>query len=555
MTRRIRVSVNSDLSSLHGSERLPSNRARSQIPRTLDCEDGALAAAVACSTPPTGGTSVEKASAALNILDVPHILGDVIAHASPSTLRVLRETASWMKESVDLAQRHFRLSAAECDVGDADPLAAAVESLVQRKFREHQTAERTADEDPLYRAACARRECMRPVPLRCHSVVTGVLRHSAPPNVDVLDIDGLPNRLWNEYVVQQAPDTMRALRLHCARRLGFAVEDWTREAMQWYDIQPRLVRYTSGLLIIDSEHKQNRLKPDPCAVYFCDDYDIDIRLPQLLRTCKEHFDCCAPITTVFNVLVGADVAPDLSDETRLPDIHLSEGEIILLFELEAFYARGFREEPRVLWNNLFYALYDPRQTVPTTAAIRKAAKGSITAVGHEAWPVDLLPHPRRLSDDWEGDGWRGLGDVPEHLLDALENWEGEHSFTARLDWWVKYWTAATDRPSQPELRYPECEPKQVRLITTAEWSAEIGDTYFELMTIPEAHYRSTESLPPFNDLVAKFVENQAKKNEEFAQKMMDPLYRSRRTQSSEHGKSYSESLFVELESALQHEAS
>lgn len=128
-------------------------------------------------------------------------------------------------------------------------------------------------------------------------------------------------------------------------------------------------------------------------------------------------------------------------------------------------------------------------------------------------------------------------------------------FTARLDWWVKYWTTATDRPTQPELRYPECEPKQVRLITTAEWKAEIGDTYFELMTVPEAHYRSTKPLPPFNDLVAKFEENQAEKNEEFAQKMKDPLYGSRRTRSSEHGRSLNESLFVELESALQHEVS
>lgn len=94
-------------------------------------------------------------------------------------------------------------------------------------------------------------------------------------------------------------------------RVDQGIGDWLRVVMQWYKARPRLVRYTDCLRSIDLLHLHSALKQDPCAVYFCDAMSFSIRLSQLLEHKKRHYDCCAPLTAVFNVTVKSecDITP------------------------------------------------------------------------------------------------------------------------------------------------------------------------------------------------------------------------------------------------------
>lgn len=83
---------------------------------------------------------------------------------------------------------------------------------------------------------------------------------------------------------------------------------------------------------------------------------------------------------------------------EISDLHQSEGEIILLVNVKPTFAVTLRERPSLFWNDLLLFLHDSVQvTVPEGG--RRMAKGSITLVGCEHWPVDLLPHPSRMPEN------------------------------------------------------------------------------------------------------------------------------------------------------------
>lgn len=54
----------------------------------------------------------------------------------------------------------------------------------------------------------------------------------------------------------------------------------------------------------------------------------------------------------------------------------------------------------------------------------------------------------------------------------------------------------------------------MRILTVAEWRAEVGSTHFELMTDPGAQYRSRNPLSPFHDLVTNYRQNHVQKIKE-----------------------------------------
>lgn len=198
-------------------------------------------------------------------------------------------------------------------------------------------------------------------------------------------------------------------------------------------------------------------------------------------------------------------------------VHLFKGDLTLLVTVEPSYTTAIQGRPSLFWNDLLYRLYRP--TTSRTEASVPEDNGTLTIVGYESWPVDILPHPGKLPAGWEGEGCEGcFGDIAPPIP---ETWRGKHSIEARLKWWIEHWTDAwihyeagsgtvnvvseslisdfSDIPAYGESRL---STKRIRLLTMAEWRAEVGDTYFELMTNPKAVYHSREPLPPFSGLVA-----------------------------------------------------
>lgn len=440
---------------------------------------------------------------------LPHVLDDVLAHAPADALRLLRATGRWMKRRIDSEQRHFRL------ILEDDTMAVG------------KTGKRT----PTLR-------------LKCHSVVGGVLQLDVPQSLDVLDIGALPSRMWYDYVEALEPCFAWSRGgewqgwAYFGR--GLWTEDWAREHSKWYEVHPRLVRYTDGLGIREPAYKDHHIRWDPCAVYFCDFVEFNILLWQMINHGREQ-EWCPPLTTVLNVTVDRECnpmnpildepVPSESEEARPPrnplvyswlfgGIHQFQGEIVLLLNVKPSYAALIKGKPPVFWMNLLYFFHDPTASRSCGSRYPKGHIGGITIVGYETWPVDMLPHPRRIPDGWHGGGWDTDSWVGETRRDDIpdEGWDGEYSIETRVQWWHKAWTDYIEvEPWHPP-------PKRVRLLTLAEWKAEVGGTYFKLMTDPKAEYRSTEPLPPFNDIVATYQQTVAE-NEQDRKRYGDHSYR------------------------------
>ncbi|EKD03602.1 hypothetical protein A1Q2_02079 [Trichosporon asahii var. asahii CBS 8904] len=308
---------------------------------------------------------------------MPHILDEIIANAAPETLRVLRATASWVKRAVDKNQRHFRLTKQDLGLYDSkgDFKDSSDRGVIAQEWRERPP--------PISRRnSCSLR-------LRCRATATGALQQGVPLRMDVLDVEALPMRMWQDYVDDGLgiPFAFNRNRFHAPQYSSFGsgnwTEHWAKVNEKWYSVQPRLVRYLDGLGSSDSRYGEHRYKPNLCAVHFCDLKEFDIALSQLTVHAEGFQRDCAPLTAVLNIRLGAtcSLVPQRQIPWRTSNIHKREGDLTLLVTADSSYARAVRGTPSLFWNDLLHFIHAP--SVLTASQICRD-KGSITIVGSDA---------------------------------------------------------------------------------------------------------------------------------------------------------------------------
>lgn len=429
-------------------------------------------------SPPSKKPPLDASSnyAHFDIQAFPHILDAVIEAASPEALCALRATSRELRDEIDRRQRHVSL---QMDHEGPNPWAEGVTEEERILILERRRIE-------------AETHGTRAPPLRGISN-RGLRFTSPPPHMDVLDMSGEILLMWHDYARPDADWDDPALDERSDYGRGPWVREWVDENEGWYLAEPTLVRYLSGL-DLDEEHDTPRvgpLRPDPCAVYFCDFPDFWFTLILLNEYYRPSPGEERPplLDTVLNVTLDPGFMGTWSWYTLDPfeGMKLGTNAFTVLFNPTEEFEKSIEEEGYAppFFGSLFEAL----------VWNYGEGRGKATIVGYEKWPVGTLPDPSKRDS---------MGPVV-NAADSVRRWVTIYGSEFVREW---KWEEAEARRKDLEwdiVREPETPIRSdaemadaIRLLTLDEWREEIGEEYFCLMTDPEYKYHSKQPLPRFN---------------------------------------------------------
>lgn len=413
----------------------------------------------------------------------PHILEAVIDAASPEVLRALRATCREIFREINRRERHLSL--------------VQMPEIWPPKGDELSDVDLTEEE----------REKRLPRPV-WSMTPSGVRRAWLPDETDVLDIDGWVSRLWLKIIEpnmglwdkdgediygyntedgtdsDEDPEYQFGMRRVPLTEHEREIRRWLRrnEELFYGRFNPRLVRYPDGF--DDNRKAIGALKPDPCAVYFCDFGDFLLGLYHL----ESHYSDWAGargayLDTVFNVkLVGDDWSKDPwnhMDPANGYDVILRSNALTMLFEMTPEFVESVEDhwdEPKFLVGLL--KLVTRNFMVIDEEDEGRPGEGKATLVGYDTWPLSVLPDPS------ERDG----AGPPANAAECVRRWVTIHVADVKEEAQEK--GLKLTRP-EDELNDP------IRLLSLEEWRQEIGEEYFKLMTDKKYQYESKKPLPPF----------------------------------------------------------
>lgn len=402
----------------------------------------------------------------LDIHSYPHILDAVIDAADSNVLRALRATSREMRSLVDQRDRHLTL-----------------EQMAETPQKESEDDYDTWDSDS---------EDGNTTPAKPVWAVTksGVRFSSLPDATDVLDINGPVGSLWYDIVHSNLgldsdsddwSDSESEDSAYAALNASlFGPSPWVPQWVQrngrlfYPDRWPRLVRYPDGF--DDNRRALGPLKPDPCAVYFCEFSDFILGLYHLDRHYSERGGVRESfLDTVFNVDLVEDILGEKLWETINPmfeyDLHLESNAYTVLFNTSPEFVKPIQDQ----WEHppFFVGLL-----MVMTRNFIESDEGKATIVGYDTWPVNMLPDPN------ERDG-RGPSTTS---ADRVRRWIAIHVADAKRK---------LQEEGEPYSR-PETDlDDPIRLLTLEEWRKEIGEEYYKLMTDRYYQYESAKPLPQF----------------------------------------------------------
>lgn len=329
-------------------------------------------------SPPTKKARLDPHSrpASIDIQAFPHILDAVIEAAGPDALCSLRAASREMLLEIDRRQRHVTLQMiSNCPDPWADGVTDEERAVMFAKQRaEEETYGRRAP--PLW------------------GITNQNLRYSSPPpHMEVLDMSGAILSMWHDYARPDADWEHPHLDERANYGVGPWVCEWVDANEDWFLAEPRLVRYLSGMELHDDRDKAlaGSLKPDPCAVYFCDFHDLWVTLGLL----NEHYrpfpgEERAPLLdTVLNVTLDPGFEGTWAWYTCDPYgvMKLGTNAFTVLFKATEEFEKSLEVEG--------YA--PPFFTSLLEALVWNFGEGmgKATIVGYDAWPLGTLPDPHK----------------------------------------------------------------------------------------------------------------------------------------------------------------